>query len=259
MAIFNFSHCKKHCLQNKQTAIIPDMIEVSDVSKHHECVLELPSTLFTTLPLTLSTMSLFSVRSMSIFMIEVTLYRMLNNKCDHYCFALFMQDIDKALEEKKKEVNSKTVLDSKYWRHLNLFSKKLTDMLSLHCSDDYNISLIKEKQLPFCNLREMSQDKLLMLKKYLKENLIKGFIWVSSSSATTSILFVRKSKIELHLCVNYQELNNIIIKNHYQLSLIWETLNWLSTAKFFIKLNIIIVRVNTDVVHVTKHAKQELI
>lgn len=90
------------------------MIEVSDVSKHHECVLELPSTLFTTLPLTLSTMSLFSVRSMSIFMIEVTLYRMLNNKCDHYCFALFMQDIDKALEEKKKEVNSKTVLDSKY-------------------------------------------------------------------------------------------------------------------------------------------------
>jgi len=61
-------------------------------------------------------------------------------------------------------------------------------MLSLHRFDDYNISLIKEKQLPFCNLRGMSQDKLLMLKKYLKENLIKGFICVSSSSATTSIL-----------------------------------------------------------------------
>ncbi len=87
----------------------------------------------------------------------------------------------------------------------------------------------------------MSWDKLLMFKKYFKENLIKDFIWVSSSLITALILFVRKLREELCLCVDYWELNNIIIKNYYSLSLIWETLNWLLIAKFFIKLDIITV------------------
>lgn len=188
------------------------MIEVSDVSKH----LKLSFTSFIT---SLSAMLLSSVKSMSIFIIKVTLYEILNKRCNYYCFALFMWNINKVLKE-KKEVNSKTVLNSEYWRHLNLFSKKLTDMLLSHHSDNYDIFLLKEKQLLFCNLREMSQDKLLILKKYLKENLIKDFIWVCSSLTTMSILFMRKSKEELCLCVDYWELNNIIIKNHYSLSLI---------------------------------------
>ena len=212
MTIFNSSYCKKHCFKEDQTVIMSDMIEVSDVSKH----LKLSSTSFIT---PLSAMLSSSVKPMSIFMIEVTLYEILNKRCNHYCFALFMWDINKVLKE-KKEVNLKTVLNSEYWRHLNLFLKKLTDMLLLPHSDNYDISLLKEKQSLFCNLREMSQDKLLMLKKYLKENLIKGFIWVSSSLIIMSILFVRKSKEELCLCVDYWELNNIIIKNHYSLSLI---------------------------------------
>ena len=39
--------------------------------------------------------------------------------------------------------------------------------------------------------------------------------------------------------MNYKDLNAIIVKNHYSLSLIFKTLNCLNHAKIFTKLNII--------------------
>ena len=55
---------------------------------------------------------------------------------------------------------------------------------------------------------------------YLDENLKKEFIRESQSSAEYLILFVSKKDEKLWLCVNYQRLNNIMIKNSYLLSLI---------------------------------------
>ena len=52
------------------------------------------------------------------------------------------------------------------------------------------------------------------------------------------ILFILKKDEELQLCVNYRELNQVIIKNRHSLSLISETLNRLSEVKYFIKLNL---------------------
>ena len=54
-----------------------------------------------------------------------------------------------------------------------------------------------------------------------------------------SVLFIKKFEEELWFCMNYQDLNTITVKNQYSLSLISETLNHLSWAKIFIKLNII--------------------
>ena len=52
------------------------------------------------------------------------------------------------------------------------------------------------------------------------------------------ILFVFKKNEKLCLCVNYKELNAIIIKNRHSLLLIIETLNRFCEAKRFIKLNL---------------------
>ena len=78
-----------------------------------------------------------------------------------------------------------------------------------------------------------------LLQCYLNENLSKDFIQVSHFQMIISVLFVKKLEEELCFCVNYWDLNVIIIKNQYSLSLISETLNCLSRAKIFIKLNII--------------------
>ena len=52
------------------------------------------------------------------------------------------------------------------------------------------------------------------------------------------ILFMFKKGGGLRLCVNYKDLNAIIIKNRHSLSLITETLNRLCETKRFIKLNL---------------------
>ncbi len=87
----------------------------------------------------------------------------------------------------------------------------------------------------------MSRDKILELRHYLNENLSKDFIWVSYFQMITSIFFIKKLEEELCFCINYRDLNTITVKNRYSLSLISETLNHLSWAKIFIKLNIISV------------------
>ena len=79
-----------------------------------------------------------------------------------------------------------------------------------------------------------------MLKKYLKNNLIKRFIRASSLSIVSLVLFVKKLRKDLRFYVNYRDLNVIIIKNRYSLSLIKEILNRLIKVKFFIKLDIIV-------------------
>jgi len=53
-----------------------------------------------------------------------------------------------------------------------------------------------------------------------------------------SVLFTSKKDNSLQLCVDYCELNRITVKNHHLLPLISKTLNWLSDAKIFIKLDL---------------------
>ena len=85
----------------------------------------------------------------------------------------------------------------------------------------------------------MSQDKLKVLQEYLHKNLEKGFIQSSSSPAASPVLFIKKPEEGLHFCVDYWALNTMTIKNYYSLSLIQETLDCLTKAVIFIKLNII--------------------
>ena len=85
----------------------------------------------------------------------------------------------------------------------------------------------------------MSQDELKCLRKYLDENLKKGFIRSSSSPAASPILFVRKPGGGLRFCVDYRKLNDITIKNRYLLLLIKETLDRLFKAVVYTKLDVI--------------------
>ncbi len=80
--------------------------------------------------------------------------------------------------------------------------------------------------------------ELELFKEYFDEFLTKEVIVFSSSFVDASILFVKKSKNYLRLCVNYKKLNVIMIKNRYSISLINQLLNRLNDVKKFTKLNI---------------------
>ena len=73
----------------------------------------------------------------------------------------------------------------------------------------------------------MSLVKLNVLKAYLNDAMKADIIHKSILSAASLIIFMLKSDDSLWLVIDYKYLNNIIIKNHYLLSLISDMLNYL--------------------------------
>ncbi len=159
-------------------------------------------------------------------------------------FSASMTNIEKALTSQKK-TDLRTILSDYYHEFLNVFNHTMTKKLPpLREEDtDHQIKLEevneKESKVPWGPLYNMTREKLLVLHKTLTELLNKQFIQVSNSPAAVSVLFIQKSEGELQFCVNYCGLNWITQKNHYPLSLIYETLWNIKWAQWYIKLNVI--------------------
>ena len=79
--------------------------------------------------------------------------------------------------------------------------------------NEHTIKLKKDKQLFFESIYSLELIELEILKTYIKTNLANSFIWPSKFLTRVLILFDKKLDRNLYLCVNYQDFNNIIIKN----------------------------------------------
>ena len=97
----------------------------------------------------------------------------------------------------------------------------------------YVIKLQNGKQPPYGPIHGLELVKLKTLKIYIKNHLKTGFIWPFKSPAGVFIQFNKKPNGSLWLCIDYQGLNNLMIKNRYPLSLIRKALDWLGKAKQF--------------------------
>ena len=126
---------------------------------------------------------------------------------------------------------------SEYFNFQNVFFEAKTNILSKHDSNDLAINT-QDKKSSFNKIYNLSQFELKMLKKYITEQLNKGFIVFFKFPADVPVLFASKKDGNLCLCVDYKELNVIIIKNQHFLLLIQKTMNRLIEAKKFIKLDI---------------------
>jgi hypothetical protein len=169
--------------------------------------------------------------------------RLMRNSKERYgklqIFALSLHDINKALEDKDaEEFKLADIVPKEYHQFLPLFRKANADKLPPHRPHDHKIELKEGFTPPFGPLYSLSRHELEALKEWLEENLSKGFIRASSSSAASPILFVKKGDGSLRLCVDYRGLNEGTIKDRYPLPLIQETLMRLSRAKYFPKLDV---------------------
>ena len=100
------------------------------------------------------------------------------------------------------------------------------------------IELEVGKQPPYGPIYSLGPVELETLKTYIETHLKTGFIQSFKSPAGAPILFNKKPDSSLWLCVNYQGLNNLIIKNWYPLPLIGEALDRLDRAKRFTQLDL---------------------
>jgi hypothetical protein len=125
------------------------------------------------------------------------------------------------------------MISTKYHDFLNVFFKEVADILSSHKKHDHRIKLEKdhESNHEYTSLYNLSEEELLLIKKYFKEYLNKNFIESSTAFYASLILFAKKSNDELRFCVNYKKLNVIIKKNRYSISLIAEMIARLFKTK----------------------------
>ena len=158
--------------------------------------------------------------------------------------AVSLKDIEKALQS-KEYTNPQTKLPLHYHKFLHVFDRSKADQLPPHREGaDHQIELLtgpdgKELEVPWGPLYSMSCDELLVLQKTLTKLLDKNFICISYLSAVALVLLVKKPGRGLWFCTDYHALNAITKKDYYPLPLINETLECISKAKQFTKLDII--------------------
>ena len=93
----------------------------------------------------------------------------------------------------KTKTNLATVLLEHYKEFLKVFNyEEANKLFPHHLGVDHIIKMQPGTQLIAGPLYGMSKNELQVLKKYLEENLSKGFIWALFSAAAAPVLFVKK-------------------------------------------------------------------
>jgi len=84
----------------------------------------------------------------------------------------------------------------------------------------------------------MSEEEAKIVEKYVKDNLVKGWIVLSSFKYALPILFIRKVNRVLRLYIDYRGLNKVIKKDSYPLPLIDEIIARVIKVRYYTKFNI---------------------
>ena len=84
-------------------------------------------------------------------------------------------------------------IPKEYHDYLDVFSKELADQLPPRRYIDHEIPLEFGKRPYFSPLYNLSQKELEVQKKYIEEQVIKGFMRPSQSSAASPMIFVKKN------------------------------------------------------------------
>jgi transposase InsO family protein len=159
-------------------------------------------------------------------------------------------------EENMRLIQEK--LPAEYAAFTGAFSKSASDTLAPYREGvDHKIQLTVPENTLTCNhLYKHSEQELQAAKKYITENLQKGFITPSKENLFAfPVLFAKKSDGGLRFCVDYRRLNEVTRKDPYPLPLIDEILPRLLKAKIMTKIDIRQafhkIRIDPDSEHLT--------
>jgi transposase InsO family protein len=130
-------------------------------------------------------------------------------------------------------------LPEEYHEHYRVALPQDADLLPPHRSYDHKVELIPGNEPPHSRARPLSPLELRVVKRWLDDNLRKGFIRPSSGGASSPLLIARKPGGGVRICVDYRGVNNVTLKNRYPIPLIRETLDAVCKAKWFSKVDVI--------------------
>jgi len=146
---------------------------------------------------------------------KASLKKLIRRKESVQIFAMSLYNINKALETPTPNLQDteqaeppdyerlKSLMPPEYHSFLLLFCESIANKLPPHRPYDHRIPLKEGFEPPFGPLYSLAHHELEACKKWIVENLDKGFIRASSSPAGAPILFVKKGDGSLRLVVDY--------------------------------------------------------
>ena len=181
-----------------------------------------------------------STKPLELAMVSAAPFQYFTKQKSVEIFGISMRDLEYQLNKAEKPVtNPATVVPECYHEFLDVFSKEASDIVSPHSKYDHKIELVNGgKDHSQAVLRGMSKPQLEFVKKFLEENLKKGFIEASRAPCSSPILLAKKPGRGIRCCVDYRRLNKLTKKDAYPIPLIAETLAQLKRAKVFTKIDI---------------------
>ena len=107
-----------------------------------------------------------------------------------------------------------------------------------HKEIEFAINVVPGATLASITLYQMAPLELKEFKLQLQELLEKGFIRPSVSTWGAPVLFIKKKDGTLQLCIDYRQLNKLIVKNKYPLPRIDDLFDQLKGASIFSEIDL---------------------
>ncbi|KAL0164214.1 hypothetical protein M9458_039967, partial [Cirrhinus mrigala] len=127
---------------------------------------------------------------------------------------------------------------AEYQDLLEAFSTIKATELPPHRPGDCAIELTPGTTPPRGRIFPLSQPESEAMKKYIREELAKGFIRPSTSPFSAGFFFVKKKDGGLRPCIDYRSLNDVTVKYRYPLPLVPPALEQLRSARWYTKLDL---------------------
>ena len=142
------------------------------------------------------------------------------------------------IAEEQEKTRPKEEIPQEFQGFRKVFSDKESERMPTQKPYDHAINLVPRSKLPRSRRYPLGPKEEEALDKYLDENLRKGYIWKSGSSAASPVFYIKKKNGDLRLVVDYRRLNAITEKDQYPIPLCQELLDRLTNAQWFTTLDI---------------------
>ena len=143
---------------------------------------------------------------------------------------------DEEEEAERSEAEAKKLVPERFHEWIKVFGKKQSERMPTRKVWDHAIDVKKgfvpRKGKVYLLLREEREE----VRKFIEEQLRKGYIRPSKSSQTAPVFFVGKKDGKKRMVQDYQYLNEWTIKNNYPLPLISDVLENIGIKKVFTKM-----------------------
>jgi transposase InsO family protein/predicted aspartyl protease len=159
---------------------------------------------------------------------------------DHaQCFAMTPEDYEKFMTNSTK-TDPRLKLPAEYHEFADVFKHKSEFTLPERKPGiDHAINLKPGMEPPYKRSFAMNPTQLAAVKKHVDDGIAMDIMEPSNSPCASPVLLVKKPGGGIRVCVDYRALNALTVKDRYPIPLIKETLERLSKARFYTKLDIV--------------------